>query len=63
MKKHNFSRPEAFKSEAGKNNIPDRDERFKNIEDLKKEYYAAGNPVMSMDVKKKESIGNFFRDG
>ncbi|RKZ38664.1 MAG: ISAzo13 family transposase [Gammaproteobacteria bacterium] len=63
LKKHKFCRRQAFKSEAGKKNIPDRDEQFKNIERLNQEYHDAGNPVMSMDVKKKELIGNFFRDG
>ena len=63
LAKHKFCRRRAFKSEAGKKNIPDRDEQFKNIERLNKEYHDAGDPVMSMDVKKKELIGNFFRDG
>ena len=53
LEKHNFRPRQAFKAEAGKKNIPDRDEQFKNIERLKEEYRAAGNPVMSMDVKKK----------
>ena len=43
-------------------NIPQCDEQFKNIERLKQEYTAQGNPVLSMDVKK-ELIGNFFRSG
>ena len=51
--KHNFRSRRAFRAEAGRKNIPNRDERFKNIERLKEEYRAAGNPVMSMDVKKK----------
>ena len=53
LEKHNFRPRQAFKAEAGKKNIPDRDEQFKNIGRLKEEYRAAGNPVMSMDVKKK----------
>jgi len=53
LKKHNFRPRQAFKSEAGKANIPYRDEQFKNIERLKQEYTAQGNPVLSMDVKKK----------
>ena len=53
LDKHNFRRRQAFKVEAGKKNIPHRDEQFKNIERLKEEYQAQGNPVMSMDVKKK----------
>jgi hypothetical protein len=53
LKKHNFRPRQAFKSEAGKTNIPYRDEQFKNIERLKEEYSVQGNPVLSMDVKKK----------
>jgi len=53
LKKHNFRPRKAFKNEAGKTNIPDRDEQFKNIERLKEEYHKNGDPVMSMDVKKK----------
>ncbi len=53
LTKHNFRSRKAFKAEAGKKNIPNRDEQFKNIERLKKEYHTKGNPVMSMDVKKK----------
>lgn len=53
LKKHNFRPRQAFKAEAGKANIPYRDEQFKNIEQLKEEYSAQGNPVLSMDVKKK----------
>jgi len=53
LKKHNFRPRKAFKNEAGKTNIPDRDEQFKNIETVKEEYHNNGDPVMSMDVKKK----------
>ena len=53
LKKHNFRPRKAFKTEAGKKNIPLRDEQFKNIERLKQEYTEEGNPVLSMDVKKR----------
>lgn len=52
LKKHNFRRRQAFKSEAGKQ-VAQRDEQFKNIEGLVKAAHAKGNPVMSMDVKKR----------
>lgn len=41
----------------------DRDTQFVNIDRLKQEYLAAGKPVISMDTKKKELLGNFYRDG
>jgi hypothetical protein len=43
--------------------VPHRDEQFENIAALKTAYVAAGNPVISMDTKKKEYLGNFYRDG
>ena len=53
LKKYNFRPRKAFKCEAGKKNILNRDEQFKNIDKLKTEYIKNGNPVISMDVKKK----------
>lgn len=42
---------------------PHRNAQFENIATLKARYLAAGEPVISMDTKKKESIGNFYRPG
>jgi Rhodopirellula transposase DDE domain len=42
---------------------PDRNAQFENIARLKEEYLAAGLPVMSVDTKKKELLGNFYREG
>lgn len=42
---------------------PDRDAQFQNIAKLKAAYLAAGDPVISIDTKKKELIGNFAREG
>ena len=42
---------------------PDRNAQFENIARLRKEYLKAGLPVISMDTKKKELMGNFGRDG
>lgn len=42
---------------------PDRDVQFQNIAKLKTTYLGAGDPVISIDTKKKELIGNFARDG
>ena len=41
----------------------DRNAQFENIARLKKEYLEAGKPVLSIDTKKKELLGNFYRDG
>ena len=42
---------------------PQRNEQFENIATLKARYLAAGEPVISIDTKKKEYIGNFYRPG
>jgi hypothetical protein len=43
--------------------VDQRNEQFENIARLKADYQAAGNPVVSMDSKKKEALGNFYRAG
>lgn len=42
---------------------PDRDAQFQNIAKIKAEYLSAQEPVLSIDTKKKELIGNFAREG
>ena len=42
---------------------PNRDEQFQYINDTAHEYLEAGDPVISVDTKKKENIGNFKNDG
>ena len=42
---------------------PDRDAQFQRIAELKAEYAAAGNPVLSVDTKAKEHLGQLFRAG
>lgn len=44
--------------------VPHRNEQFENIARLKRRYAASRrNPIISMDSKKKEFIGELFRDG
>ncbi|MGH8931940.1 MAG: ISAzo13 family transposase [Egibacteraceae bacterium] len=42
---------------------PDRDDQFRYINELAKEFLAAGDPVISVDTKKKELIGRFAQAG
>lgn len=42
---------------------PNRDEQFLRIAELKEEFLALGMPVISMDTKKKEFLGNLYRNG
>lgn len=62
LKKHNYRRRKAQKRSSRKT-VAHRNEQFENIIRLKAEFEAAGNPVVSMDTKKKEHLGNLYRDG
>lgn len=42
---------------------PDRNAQFENIARLRAAYLAASEPVISIDTKKKEQLGNFHRSG
>jgi hypothetical protein len=42
---------------------PDRNAQFEHINSEAKKAVAAGNPVLSIDAKKKENIGNFKNNG
>lgn len=42
---------------------PDRDRQFRHINDTARGFLAEGQPVISVDTKKKELIGNFDRPG
>jgi hypothetical protein len=41
----------------------DRNAQFERIAELKEQYLRAGHPMISIDTKKKETLGNFHRDG
>jgi hypothetical protein len=41
----------------------DRNQQFQLIRDFRGHYTAAGNPVLSMDTKKKENLGLLYRAG
>jgi hypothetical protein len=42
---------------------PDRDAQFHHISDKTREFQAKGQPVISVDTKKKELVGNFKNNG
>jgi hypothetical protein len=42
---------------------PDRDDQFRYINTLAKEFLASGDPVISVDTKKKELVGQFAQTG
>jgi len=62
LKKHNYRRRKAQKKQTAKE-VPHRNEQFENIARLIAAYESAHNPIVSMDTKKKEYLGNLYRDG
>lgn len=42
---------------------PDRNAQFERIAELKAEYFDSDNPIMSIDAKKRELLGTFYRSG
>ena len=62
LRKHGFRRRKAQKKVTMGSPV-NRNEQFEKIAVLRKQYEDDGNPVMSMDTKKKEMLGNFYRDG
>jgi hypothetical protein len=62
LRKHRLGQRKARKKKA-LGTHPDRDAQFRNIGSIKAEYLAASDPVISIDSKKKELIGNFSREG
>jgi hypothetical protein len=62
LRRHGYRRRKALKKRTmGRH--PDRNAQFENIARLKTEYLVAGLPVLSIDTKKKELLGEFYRDG
>lgn len=45
------------------NSSPDRDQQFGIIEELRESFEASGNPILSVDTKKKELVGLFANSG
>jgi len=62
LKKHKYRRRKAQKGKSMKS-VKNRNEQFENIARLKSEYKVNGLPIISMDTKKKEDLGNYYREG
>ena len=60
LKKNNYRRRKARKRQPLREEIPNRDAQFRNIAELKAKYQAAGNPIVSMDTKKKNILATFI---
>jgi Rhodopirellula transposase DDE domain len=62
LKDMNFSL-KANKRKQGRLGCPERDEQFKYIASQKQRFITAGWPIISIDTKKKELIGEFRNNG
>jgi DDE family transposase len=63
LRKHRYRRRKALKKKTMGPRHPDRNAQFETIARLKKTYLKAGLPVISIDTKRKELLGDFYRDG
>jgi len=57
-----YSLQAAKRRQAGAEH-PDRDKQFRRIAELKAQFFGEGLPVISIDTKKKELIGNYRPEG
>ena len=62
LKANKFSLQANRKTDEGSSHI-DRDKQFNHIHNKVKEFQESNNPVISIDAKKKELIGNFENKG
>ena len=63
LKKHDYAlRVNTKQKEAGSHH-PERDAQFRYIASQKQAFLAAGEPIISVDTKHKELIGNFKNAG
>jgi hypothetical protein len=62
LKKNGYSLQSNRKTREGEDH-PDRDAQFNYINEKAKEFIAAQTPVISVDAKKKENLGNYSNKG
>jgi DNA-binding GntR family transcriptional regulator len=62
LKKHHF-KPRKARKQLRTGTTEDRDAQFHRIADLRAEYETAGTPILSIDTKKNERLGQLFREG
>jgi len=63
LKQQKYSLKANKKTKEGKEDHPDRDAQFHFINERAKEFQKNKSPVLSVDTKKKENIGNFKNNG
>jgi hypothetical protein len=52
----------ALKKKAAGGHV-NRNAQFERIKELRQDYETACNPIISVDTKKKELLGNLYREG
>jgi Rhodopirellula transposase DDE domain len=62
LRQHGYRRRKALKKKA-MGHHRDRNAQFEKIARLREKYLKAGLPVISIDTKKKELLGDFYREG
>jgi hypothetical protein len=62
LKNHDYVKRKPLKKKAAGGHV-NRNAQFERIAELRRSYEAEGNPVISVDTKKKELIGNLSRHG
>ena len=63
LKAHDYALRVNAKEKEARAHHPDRDTQFRYIEAQKQAFAAAGGPIISVDTKKKELIGDFKNAG
>ncbi len=62
LKRAGYTQQSNSRAQEGRQH-PDRDAQFRHVAARAGEYLAAGQPVISVDAKKKEQVGNYGRGG
>jgi hypothetical protein len=62
LKQQGYTLQRTHKTEEGAQH-PDRDGQFRYVNEQARSHLAAGQPVVSVDTKKKEPVGNFANGG
>jgi hypothetical protein len=62
LDRHDYHRRKALRM-VPPGRHPDRNTRFETIARLKREYLDPADPILSIDLKARELLGNFFRSG
>jgi hypothetical protein len=62
LKRHGYKRRKMLHGKSIKH-VENRDEQFQKIKVLREEFVASDNPMISVDTKKKEPLGNLHREG